>query len=129
MPFKHELKSSSPRLLLCCFRDATVHDEAASSNYNDDDDGDGNDSYHRVAQSPCSWLRSTARELPLLKIRHKLQSLITQIKRYDLMSYALNFEGDWGQESDEESPARNFTTRLPVSPDRLLSNAEGSRSM
>ncbi|KAI6681432.1 hypothetical protein NL676_035313 [Syzygium grande] len=36
------------------------------------------------------------------------------------MSYALNFEDDRSRESDEEFPARNFSARLPVSPDRLL---------
>ncbi|KAK2631194.1 hypothetical protein EUGRSUZ_L03259, partial [Eucalyptus grandis] len=78
---------------------------------------------------------STAQELRPAEIRYKCRSLIARIGRcrwrpghaaaslefgYDPMSYALNFEDDRSRESDEEFPARNFSTRLPVSPDRLL---------
>ncbi|KAL3745482.1 hypothetical protein ACJRO7_014568 [Eucalyptus globulus] len=103
MLFNHELKSSSLRLHFCCFLDATIHNEAASSNYNNDGDSDG--CYHGAAQSPCLRLYSMARELPLSEIQYNLQSLVTRIKRcrkqghittlefgYDMMSYALNFE-------------------------------------
>ncbi|KAI6681350.1 hypothetical protein NL676_035231 [Syzygium grande] len=76
-----------------------------------------------------------AQELPLPEIQHWCCSLVAQIRRcrwrhghvtaasefgYDPMSYALNFEDDRSQESDEEFLLRNFSARLPVSPDRLL---------
>ncbi|XP_030467284.1 uncharacterized protein LOC115686203 [Syzygium oleosum] len=128
MLFDHKLRSSSsPCLLFCCFHGghATAYHEAATS-----DCGDGH--RRKAARLPCSWLRSTAEELPLPEIRHKCRSLIAQIGRcrrqghvaasefgYDPMSYALNFEDDRSRESDEEFPARNFSARLPVSPDRL----------
>ncbi|KAL3745480.1 hypothetical protein ACJRO7_014566 [Eucalyptus globulus] len=124
MLFNHELKSSSPRLLFCCFQDATVHHEAAPSDYSNDGDSDG--SYRGATRSPCLWLHSMARELPLCR---KQGHIATLEFGYDMMSYALNFEGDRGWEANEESPARNFTAMLPVSLDRLLSNAERSRSV
>ncbi|XP_048133567.1 uncharacterized protein LOC115743514 isoform X2 [Rhodamnia argentea] len=121
MLFNHKLRSSSPCLLFCCF-----HDAAASGC---DDDGNR----RRATRSPRSWLLSTAQELPLPEIRYKCRSLIARIGRcrrqghvaapefgYDPMSYALNFEDDRSRESDEEFPERNFSARLPVSPDRLL---------
>ncbi|KAF8035016.1 hypothetical protein BT93_C1133 [Corymbia citriodora subsp. variegata] len=125
MQFNHELKSSSARLRFCCLRDPAAYHAAASL----DEDGGGS----RAAQWRCSSLRPTAREPPLPKIRCTFWSLITRIGRcrrrdgvaaaefrYDLMSYALNFEGDWSQELDGEFPTRDFSARLPVSPDRLL---------
>ncbi|KAI3442183.1 uncharacterized protein J3R85_001505 [Psidium guajava] len=124
MLFNHKLRSSSPCHLFCCFRDGDY--EAAASGC---DDG----SRHRAARSPRSWLLSTAQELPLPEIRHKCRSLIARIGRcrrqghvaapefgYDPTSYALNFEDERSWESGEEFPARNFSARLPVSPDRLL---------
>ncbi|XP_030477408.1 uncharacterized protein LOC115694419 [Syzygium oleosum] len=126
MLFNHKLRSpSSPCLLFFCFHDAAYH-EAASL--------DCDDSNHRkAARLPCSWLRSTAQELPLPEIRYKCRRIIMRIGRcrrqghvaasefgYDPMSYALNFEDDRSRDSDEELPARNFSARLPVSPDWLL---------
>ncbi|KAL3745481.1 hypothetical protein ACJRO7_014567 [Eucalyptus globulus] len=125
MLFHHKLRSSSPSLLFSCFHDgghAAAYHEAASS---DCDDGHP----HKV--------RSTAQELLLLEIRYRCCSLIARIGRcwwrpshavaaaslefgYDPMSYALNFEDDLSRESDEEFSMRNFSVRLPVSPDRLV---------
>ncbi|KAK3437205.1 hypothetical protein EUGRSUZ_C01640 [Eucalyptus grandis] len=88
--------------------------------------------------TPCK-VRSAALELPLPEIRYRCRSLIARIGRcrwrpghaaavaaassefgYDPMSYALSFEDDRSRELDEEFPARNFSARLPLSPDRLL---------
>ncbi|KAF8034756.1 hypothetical protein BT93_C0922 [Corymbia citriodora subsp. variegata] len=127
MLFHHKLRSSSssPSLLFCCFHDG----HAAAS-------------YHEAASSDCDdggntrKVRSAGQELPLPEIRYRCRSLIARIGRcrwrpghaaaaassefgYDPMSYALNFEDDRSRESDEEFPARNFSARLPVSPDRL----------
>ncbi|XP_010050732.2 uncharacterized protein LOC104439351 [Eucalyptus grandis] len=122
--FNHKLRSSSPCLFFCCFRDghATTYNKAAAS---DCDDG-----------HPRK-VRSTAQELLLPEIRYRCRSLIARIGRcrwrqghaamaassefgYNPMSYTLNFEDDRSWESDKELPARNFSVRLLVSPDRLL---------
>ncbi|XP_030467283.1 uncharacterized protein LOC115686201 [Syzygium oleosum] len=131
MLFNHKLRSPSSRcLLFCCFvvGHAAAYHEATSL---DCDDG----YRRRAARPPCSWLRSTAQELPLPDIRHRCRRLIARIGRcwwgqghvagalefgYDPMSYALNFEDDQSRDSDEEFPARNFSGRLPVSPDLML---------
>ncbi|KAK3437139.1 hypothetical protein EUGRSUZ_C01699 [Eucalyptus grandis] len=125
MLFHHKLRSSSPSLLFSCFHDgghAAAYHEATSS---DCDDG-----------HPRK-VRSTAQELLLPEIRYRCRSLIARIGRcrwrpghaaaaassefgYDPMSYALNFEDDRSWESDEEFSMRNFSARLPVSPDRLM---------
>ncbi|KAK3437137.1 hypothetical protein EUGRSUZ_C01701 [Eucalyptus grandis] len=131
MLFHHKLgSSSSPSLLFCCFHDG--HSPAAAA-------------YHETASSDCDdgghprKVCSAALELPLPEIRYRCRSLIARIGRcrwrpghaaaaaaassefgYDPMSYALNFEDDRSRESDEEFPARNFSARLPLSPDRLL---------
>ncbi|KAF8034755.1 hypothetical protein BT93_C0921 [Corymbia citriodora subsp. variegata] len=128
MQFNHELKSSSARLRFCCLRDPAAYHAAASS---DEDSGGSGGS--RAAQWRCSSLCPTAREPPLPKIRRTFRSLIARIGRcrrrggvaaaefgYDPMSYALNFEGDRSRELDGEFPTRDFSARLPVSPDRLL---------
>ncbi|KAK3437146.1 hypothetical protein EUGRSUZ_C01690, partial [Eucalyptus grandis] len=82
-------------------------------------------------------VRSTAQELLLPEIRYRCRSLIARIGRcrwrpghaaaaassefgYDPMNYALNFDDDLSRESDEEFSMRNFSARLPVSPDRLM---------
>ncbi|XP_030467282.1 uncharacterized protein LOC115686200 [Syzygium oleosum] len=125
MSLNHKLRSpSSPCLLFCCFQDghaaaAAAYHEAASSS----DDCDDGSNPREAARLPCS-------------IRYKCRSLVARIGRcrwrqghvagaasefgYDPMSYALNFEDDRSWESDEELPARNFSARLPASPDRLL---------
>ncbi|KAI6681322.1 hypothetical protein NL676_035203 [Syzygium grande] len=133
MSFNHKLRSSSsPCLIFCCFHaghtTAYPYHEAASSDYD-------NSNCRKATRSPCSWLRSMALELPLPEIQHKCHSLVARIGRcqwrqghvtvalefgYDPMSYTLNFEDDRSRELDEEFPARNFSARLPVSPDRLL---------
>ncbi|KAF8034771.1 hypothetical protein BT93_C0936 [Corymbia citriodora subsp. variegata] len=128
MQFNHELKSSSARLRFCCLREPAAYHVAASS---DEDGGSGGGS--RAAQWRCSSLRPTAQEPPLPKIRHTFRSLIAWIGRcrrrggvaaaefgYDPMSYALNFEGNRSRELDREFPTRDFSVRLPDSPDRLL---------
>ncbi|KAI6681333.1 hypothetical protein NL676_035214 [Syzygium grande] len=113
-----------PRLLFCHLHDGGNAAAAAASGC---DEG----SRRRAARSPCAWLRLTARE-----IRDKWRSLIARIGSrrrrqgqvataatssefgYDPTSYALNFEDDRSREWDREFPARNFSERLPASPDR-----------
>ncbi|XP_030467281.1 uncharacterized protein LOC115686199 [Syzygium oleosum] len=124
MLFIHKLISSSPRLLFCRLHNGCSNATAASS-------GRDEGGRHRAARSPCAWLRLMAQE-----IRDKWQSLVARIGSrrrrqgqvaavaaasefgYDPTSYALNFEDDRSREWDGESPARNFSARLPESPDQ-----------
>ncbi|KAF8034926.1 hypothetical protein BT93_C1065 [Corymbia citriodora subsp. variegata] len=121
MLFHHKLRSSSsspsPSLLFCCFHDghaAAAYHEAASS---DCDDGGHPRKFRSAGQDRC---RSLIARIGRCRWRpgHAAAAASSEFG-YDPMSYALNFEDDRSRESDEEFPARNFSARLPVSPDRL----------
>ncbi|KAK3437140.1 hypothetical protein EUGRSUZ_C01698, partial [Eucalyptus grandis] len=129
----------------CCSITSSDHPPPRASCFHDGHASTAAAAYHETASSDCDdgdhprKVRSAALELPLPEIRYRCRSLIARIGRcrwrpghaaavaaassefgYDPMSYALSFKDDRSRELDEEFPARNFSARLPLSPDRLL---------
>ncbi|GAV60566.1 hypothetical protein CFOL_v3_04096 [Cephalotus follicularis] len=115
---EYKLSKSS----ICCFR-TTFHDESGSSS---------SSASLTTRSSAYTWLKSTAHDL---EIKDKCQNLIARISkkirkhhrqrhhylsidfRYDPLSYSLNFEDE--QSRVHEYPLC-FTSRLPISPDRVF---------
>ena len=99
----HRIKFSM--CLCCCFRGLELA---------------GSLSKRRLVGRSSAWLRSTARELPVIK--EKCRNLMARMwKRhrnsvdfsYDPLSYALNFDDG---ENDEAQMMKSFSARLPALP-------------
>ncbi|XP_024961302.1 uncharacterized protein LOC112501805 [Cynara cardunculus var. scolymus] len=115
----------------CCFptnHRQNLHSESTSS---------GSDNSKRplfLVGASSQWIRSRA-TLDLPEIKHKCRNIFGQIGcsngkqnhrrrrssadfRYDPLSYALNFEEDSGMNLEEDTPLKDFSARLPLSPPR-----------